>query len=92
MLDGEVENQWSDCGVKYSTGQELVSQVNGKEIRLAGSVESVDGEVVLLFLSITISLMFKTQQGENMHHSFGWTGQWVVCAFKITSQDHLTSQ
>lgn len=38
LLDGEVENQWSNCGVKYSAGQELVGQVNREEIRLARSV------------------------------------------------------
>lgn len=37
-LDGEVENQWSYRGVKYCTRQELVGQVNGEKICLAGSV------------------------------------------------------
>lgn len=37
-LHGEVENQWSNCGVKYSTRQKLVSEVNWEGIRLAGSV------------------------------------------------------
>lgn len=37
-LDGEVENQWSNCGIKYSTRQELVGQVDRKKIRLARSV------------------------------------------------------
>lgn len=45
LLNGEVENQWSDCGIKYSTWQELVGQVNGEEIRLTGSVESADTEL-----------------------------------------------
>lgn len=38
-LHGEVEDQRSNCSVKYGTRQELVSEVNGEEIRLAGSVE-----------------------------------------------------
>lgn len=37
-LDSEVEDQRSNCGVKYGTRQELVSEVNREEIRLAGSV------------------------------------------------------
>lgn len=38
-LDGEVEDQRSNCSVKYGARQELVSEVNGEEIRLAGSVQ-----------------------------------------------------
>lgn len=41
-LDGEVENQWSNCGIKHSTGQELVGQVDREKIRLAGSVKPAD--------------------------------------------------
>lgn len=53
LLDGEVENHWSDCGVKYCTGQELVSEVNRKEVGLAGSVKSAHRESSLrLFLGL----------------------------------------
>lgn len=45
-LDGEVEDQRSDCGVEHSGGKELVSQVDRKEIRLAGSVQPVGREAV----------------------------------------------
>lgn len=38
-LDGEVEDQRSNCSVKYGARQELVSEVNREEIRLAGSVQ-----------------------------------------------------
>lgn len=41
-LDGEVENQWSNCGIKHSTGQELVGQVDREKICLAGSVKSAN--------------------------------------------------
>lgn len=37
-LDGEVENQRSHCSVKYGARQELVGEVNRKQICLAGSV------------------------------------------------------
>lgn len=43
LLDGEVENQRSDRGVEHGARQELVSQVNRKEISLAGSVQSANG-------------------------------------------------
>lgn len=39
--------------------------MNREEIRLAGSVKSVDRELVLIFLSIVICLRLKTQQSEN---------------------------
>lgn len=39
--------------------------MNREEIRLAGSVKSVDTELVLIFLSIVICLRLKTQQSEN---------------------------
>lgn len=38
-LDGEVEDQRSNCSVKYGARQELVSEVNREEVRLAGSVQ-----------------------------------------------------
>lgn len=37
-MHGEVENQWSNCGIKHCTRQELVGKVNREEICLAGSV------------------------------------------------------
>ena len=40
-LNGEVEDEWSDGSIKHCAGQELISQVDGEEIGLTGSVQPV---------------------------------------------------
>lgn len=94
LLDGEVEDQRPDRGVEHGAGQQLVGQVDGEEVGLAGSVQPAEGGETTVHCDIRPWPLSDCYAACIIHSMFpllkyggGADGSWADSAVASTIQD-----